>query len=151
MVNKTDNIDNDAVDDVAEVSTSRRGKRNFIPMEYSTLNTDTKEGKIAKINALNGAKSLANNAADPINVVNVMAIPSTRTQTGNACQNTYLFTDDGRILFSQSNGIAKTINEIMEVIDYDFNNTSNGYITVKMEESELKGGQTYKQFMLIDL
>ena len=123
----------------------------FEPMNYVTFATDDPKNRVRVFNAHNSAVSLKNIGDTPIKVVDVMAEPGKRARSEAVCQNTYLFTEDGRVFFTQSNGIAKTTNELVEMVQGDFReNTTNGYVTVKLAETKLSGDRSYKQLQLLE-
>lgn len=125
-----------------------KAETTFAPQHYVTFDPDNPVNKVAMFNAKNTAISLKN-IEDSINVVDVIAEPGLRARSGNPCQNTYLIADDGSVYFSQSNGVAKTINELVKMLDGDFSNATDGYATVKLVESALDSDRTYKQLRLL--
>lgn len=140
--NETNNIQN-------EVDAKRTRAAAFMPESYTTFDVSDVQNKLKVFNAHNASASLNQIGEEPFNIIDVMAEPSTRTQSGNPCQNTYIFTDDGRVLFTQSNGIASTINEIVKVVDSDFKaNTTNGYVRVHVSVLPLTGNRTYKRLQM---
>lgn len=121
----------------------------FTPESYTTFDVNDVQNKLKVFNAHNASASLNQIGEEPFNIVDVMAEPSTRAQSGNPCQNTYIFTDDGRVLFTQSNGIASTINEIVKVVSGDFKaNTTNGYVRAHVSVLPLTGNRTYKRLQM---
>ena len=122
----------------------------FEPLQYATFDVSDIKNRVRVFNAHNSAKSLKTIGDNPLNIVDVLAEPGKRARSGNLCQNTYLFTDDNLVFFTQSTGIARTVNELVEMVQGDFlKNTTSGYVTVQMVETKLSGDRTYKQFQLI--
>lgn len=121
----------------------------FEPREYCTLNMDSMESKIKMFNAHNASLALNSIGEEPFNIVGVTAEHGERARSNNPCQNTYIFTDDGRVLFTQSNGIGKTINEIVDMIHGDFTSAMNGYVTAQVSAVNISEGRTYKRLVLL--
>lgn len=123
----------------------------FEPKQIITFDPHVPANRVRMFNARNNATSLKSLGDTPINIVDVMTQVGVRTRSGNPCQNTYLFTDDGNVYFTQSNGIAKTVNELVDMVEGNFkDNTTNGYVKVQMKEVELSGDRSYKQFALLE-
>lgn len=123
----------------------------FGPQQYSTFDPHIPANRVRIFNARNSAMSLKNLGDTPIDIVDVMTQIGTRTRSGNPCQNTYIFTADGQVYFTQSNGLGKTINELVDMVEGDFKtNTTNGYVKVQIKETSLSGDRSYKQFQLLE-
>lgn len=121
--------------------------------EYTTL-PDTMDSKIKMFNARNNAISLVTLGEAEFHLTGVFAEPGVRarSQDSRPCQNTYLFDDEGHVLFTQSSGISRTVNELVDMIGGDFEHgTDHGYITVRVTSTALNGGRTYKRLELISL
>lgn len=124
----------------------------FEPRQYITFDPHVPANRVRMFNARNGATSLKNLPDTPIDVVDVMTQIGTRNRSGNPCQNTYIFAADGQVYFTQSNGLGKTINELVDMVEGDFKaNTTNGYVKVKIKETSLSGNRSYKQFQLLEV
>lgn len=137
--------------ETGEVESSSSALR-FEPRKKVTFDPSLPENRVRMFNARNNATSLKSIGDKAINIVDVMTTIGIRTRSGSACQNTYLFTDDGVVYFTQSNGIGKTVNELVDMIDGDFShNTTSGYVKVQMKEISLSGNRTYKQFALLEV
>lgn len=134
-----------------------QSREEFEPMQYVTFPDSTLDARVKIFNAHRNAKSLASLADAEIEVVNVLAEVGKRARTNVPCQNTYLFTGDGEIYFTQSTGIADTINELMSMVNGDISGeTSKGYIKVRVKEFDLgtdESGEarTYKQLELLEI
>lgn len=136
--------------DENETTTTNVRRSKFEPQQYVTFDTNVMTNRVKIFNAHRNAVSLKNVEDEALNVVDVMAEIGTRARTDTPCQNTYLFCDDGRIFFTQSNGIGDTVNEIVEMLNGDFAaNTTNGYVTVRQTATALSEGRTYKQLELL--
>lgn len=122
----------------------------FEPMEYVTFNTEALENRVKMFNARNNARSLTEIGNDPIQVEDVMSEIGVRSRSGLPCQNTYLFLTNGDIYLTQSNGIARTVNELVEMLNGDIKaNSTNGFVEVQVQEAALSGDRTYKQLKLL--
>lgn len=123
----------------------------FEPQQYITFEPHVPANRVRMFNARNSAMSLKSLGDTPIDVVDVMTEIGVRTRSGNPCQNTYIFTADGQVYFTQSNGLGKTINELVDMVEGDFKtNTTNGYVKVQIKETSLSGDRSYKQFQLLE-
>lgn len=135
-----------------ETETTVDNRRKFEPQQYVTFDVQDVKNRVRMFNAHRNAVSLTKIGDEPIHVCDVMTEVGTRARSGNPCQNTYLFTVDGPIYFSQSNGVGDTINEIVSIVDGNFaSNTSAGYVTVRMSETSLSGDRTFKQLELLEM
>lgn len=85
----------------------------------NTLDLSSVEGRVKTLNAINSASSLDGMEETPLNVVDVVTTPGTMRdrKTGDEfpCQNTYLVTKEGAAYFTQSMGIARSINAICKM------------------------------------
>lgn len=106
-----------------------------------TMDNSTFEGKRAIVNARNNALSLNGIGDMPITVIDVYVTPGVRSQTGRKCANVYLFANDGKTYFSQSQGIYRSVLDIYDMFP-DFN-APNG-ILVAVKETPLGGGKYTK-------
>lgn len=123
----------------------------FEPQQYITFEPHVPANRVRMFNARNSATSLKSLGDTPIDIVDVMTEIGVRTRSGNPCQNTYIFTVDGQVYFTQSNGLGKTINELVDMVEGDFKtNTTNGYVKVQIKETSLSGDRSYKQFQLLE-
>lgn len=123
----------------------------FEPQQYITFEPHVPANRVRMFNARNSATSLKTLGDTPIDIVDVMTEIGVRTRSGNPCQNTYIFTADGQVYFTQSNGLGKTINELVDMVEGDFKtNTTNGYVKVQIKETSLSGDRSYKQFQLLE-
>lgn len=123
----------------------------FEPRQYITFDSRVPVNRVRMFNARNSATSLRNLGDTPIDVVDVMTQIGMRTRSGNPCQNTYIFAADGQVYFTQSNGLGKTINELVDMVEGDFkSNTTNGYVKVQIKETSLSDDRSYKQFQLLE-
>lgn len=123
----------------------------FEPQQYITFDPHIPANRVRMFNARNSATSMKNLGDTPIDIVDVMTQIGTRTRSGNPCQNTYIFAEDGQVYFTQSNGLGKTINELVDMVAGDFKaNTTNGYVKVQIKEMPLSGDRSYKRFQLLE-
>lgn len=124
----------------------------FKPKKYITFDPQIPANRVRMFNARNSAISLKNIGDTPIDIVDVMTEIGVRARSGNPCQNTYIFTVDGQVYFTQSNGLGKTIDEIVDMVSGDFKtNTTNGYVKAQIKETSLSGDRSYKQFQLLEV
>lgn len=107
----------------------------------STMKADTFEGKRAIIKARNTASSLNDAEVKSLVVVGVYTAPGVRSRTGRKCVNVYLFANDGKVYFSQSTGIYRSVMEIYDMFP-DFNAPDG--IPVVVQSAQLTDGRTLK-------
>ena len=122
-----------------------------IVVEINTLNTDTFDGKITALNALNNAVSLKD-ANSSLKICDCIALPGVRKGRNNTadteCQNTYLIDIDGNAYFTQSDGIARSVRMIYMLFP-DFGKSSDvGYLKVRVVEKKLPNGNTIKSLVV---
>ena len=136
MTNNTENTEN--------IETAREDNRRFV----CTVDNKTFEGKRAIVNARNSAKSLNSyGEGKRLDVVGVYTAPAVRSQTGQPCTNVYLFTADGNTYFSQSEGINRSILDIVDM--FPDMNAENGGIPVVVNSIALGGGKSIKSLQII--
>ena len=146
-----ENVIIEAVEPTEQATASRVTKNNFKPKKYITFDPLIPANRVRMFNARNSATSLKNLGDTPIDIVDVMTQVGVRTRSGNPCQNTYIFTADGQVYFTQSNGLGKTINEVVDMVSGDFKtNTTNGYVKAQIKETPLSEDRSYKQFQLLE-
>ena len=146
-----ENVIIEAVEPTEQATASRVTKNNFKPKKYITFDPLIPANRVRMFNARNSATSLKNLGDTPIDIVDVMTQIGMRTRSGNPCQNTYIFTADGQVYFTQSNGLGKTINELVDMVEGDFKtNTTNGYVKAQIKETPLSEDRSYKQFQLLE-
>lgn len=146
-----ENVIIEAVETPENATASSVTENGFEPRKYVTFDPLIPANRVRMFNARNSATSLKNLGDTPIDIVDVMTQIGVRTRSGNPCQNTYIFTADGQVYFTQSNGLGKTINEVVDMVSGDFKtNTTNGYVKAQIKETSLSGGRSYKQFQLLE-
>lgn len=152
MVNKNnENVIIEAVEPTESATAPSVTGSGFKPKKYITFDPQIPVNRVRMFNARNSAVSLKNIGDTPIDIVDVMTEIGVRARSGNPCQNTYIFTADGQVYFTQSNGLGKTIDEVVDMVSGDFkNNTTNGYVKAQIKEMSLSGGRSYKQFQLLE-
>lgn len=112
-----------------------------IPNGYiCTVDRTSREGVIKVANALSDAESLADFGDEHFILTDVVTTPGVRTRTGEACTNVYLITAEGKILMSQSDGIKRSVLQIVGLFGGDFGDG----IEVAVVSKALKSGNTLK-------
>lgn len=116
-----------------------------IPTGYiCTVDRSTREGAITVANALSDAMSLNDYIAEDkerrFTITGIITTPGVRSQTGEVCTNVYMVLKDGNIVFSQSEGIKRSAQQIVGLLDGDFGEG----IEVSVSEKNLGGGRTLK-------
>ena len=112
-----------------------------IPNGYiCTIDRTSREGVIKVANALSDAESLADYGDEHFTLTDVITTPGVRTRTGEVCTNIYLVTADGTILMSQSDGIKRSVQQIVGLFAGDFGDG----IEVAVVTKRLKSGNSLK-------
>lgn len=131
-------------EDIENTENARVDNRRFI----CTVDNKTFEGKRAIVNARNSAKSLNGyGEGKRLDVVGVYTAPGVRSQTGQPCTNVYLFTADGDTYFSQSEGINRSILDIVDM--FPDMNGENGGIPLVVNSTALGGGKSVKSLQIL--
>lgn len=107
-----------------------------------TLDRTTDNGKVAIAKALNGSEPLKDHMDEVLHLAGVITTPGTRSQTGAECTNNYLVLDDGTVLFSQSDGVTRSLKVIAALWSGDLHDGKN--IDVKCITQNLTNGNTLK-------
>lgn len=107
-----------------------------------TLDRTTDTGKVAIAKALNGSEPLKNHMDEVLHLAGVITTPGTRTQTGAECTNNYLVLDDGKVLFSQSDGVTRSLKVIAALWSGDLHDGKT--VDVKCISQNLTNGNTLK-------
>lgn len=135
---------NETTDTIEQTENARTDNRRFI----CTVDNKTFEGKRAIVNARNSAKSLNSyGEGKRLDVVGAYTAPAVRPQTGQPCTNVYLFTADGNTYFSQSEGINRSILDIVDM--FPDMNAENGGIPVVVNSTVLGGGKSIKSLQIL--
>lgn len=146
-----ENVNTETGELTENATTSNVTGNGFEPQQYITFDPHIPANRVRMFNARNSATSLKNLGDTPIDIVDVMTQIGVRTRSGNPCQNTYIFSADGQVYFTQSNGLGKTINALVDMVEGDFKtNTTNGYVKVQIKEMSLSDNRSYKQFNLLE-
>ena len=114
-----------------------------IPEGYiCTLDMSTQEGKVAIANALNGSEPLKNKMGKTLELTGVVTTPGTRAVSGNECTNNYMVLKDGSVLFSQSDGVTRSLKVIVTLWAAQL--AAGEVVKVKCIEQVLNNGNTLK-------
>lgn len=118
-----------------------------IPEGYvCTLDMTTQEGKIAVAKALNGSNPLKDQMDTVLHLRGVITTPGTRAVSGNPCTNNYMLVvddnDEEDVLFSQSDGVTRSLKVIVALWGDDMANGKT--VDVKCISQSLNNGNTLK-------
>lgn len=120
-----------------------------IPRGYvCTVDITTIEGKKAVMNAINGGVSLADYETDTFNVVDIITTAGVRSRTGEACTNTYLILDNGTTLFTQSDGVKRSVDTIVALFSGPNGVDFGDGITLKTVSQKLPNGNTLRTLVM---
>lgn len=117
----------------------------------NTLDLATIEGKKVTLNALNSAVSLNDFNDTPLTIVDIITTPGER-KSRNAgvadtpCQNTYLIDYEGKAYFTQSDGIARSVNAILAFLTAE---EIHAGIAMCVRSTKLPNGNTIKSLELL--
>ncbi len=128
------------------VINSVEGYINTLPMDM--------DGRMKTINAYNSSVSLKNYTDTVLNICDCITMPGVRKarsldQTDTRCQNTYLIDTDGVSYFSQSDGVAKSINVIAAMFPKFGKSMEQGCLQLVCKEQVLDNGNTLKSIDVI--
>lgn len=107
-----------------------------------TLDRTTDTGKVAIAKALNGSEPLKDHMDEVLHLAGVITTPGRRTQTGAECTNNYLVLDNGTVLFSQSDGVTRSLKVIAAL--WGGNLHDGKTVDVKCITQNLNNGNTLK-------
>lgn len=107
-----------------------------------TLDRTTDTGKVAIAKALNGSEPLKDHMDEVLHLAGVITTPGRRTQTGAECTNNYLVLDNGTVLFSQSDGVTRSLKVIAALWSGDMHDGKT--VDVKCITQSLTNGNTLK-------
>ena len=127
-----------------------------IPRGYiCTLDISTIQGKMQLATALNGAESMREQINVPLRVTDIVTTQGTRSRTGEECVNTYLVCDDGKVYFSQSDGIARSVKVLVALFadpaTGKFMNPVEQGVGFMVKEQSLQNGNTLKTVVPVEL
>lgn len=107
-----------------------------------TLDRTSTEGKVAIAKALNGSEPLKDHMNEVLHLAGVITTPGVRAQSGANCTNNYLVLDDGTVLFSQSDGVTRSLKVISALWGGDLHDGKT--VDVKCISQNLTNGNTLK-------
>ena len=107
-----------------------------------TLDRTSTEGKVAIAKALNGSEPLKDHMNEVLHLAGVITTPGVRAQSGANCTNNSLVLDDGTVLFSQSDGVTRSLKVIAALWAGDMHDGKT--VDVKCITQSLTNGNTLK-------
>ena len=107
-----------------------------------TLDRTSTEGKVAIAKALNGSEPLKEHMNEVLHLAGVITTPGVRAQSNANCTNNYLVLDDGKVLFSQSDGVTRSLKVIAALWGGDLHDGKT--VDVKCISQNLTNGNTLK-------
>lgn len=124
---------------------------------YTTANLESTAGKNAVLRALNDAESLAESVPDgaTLEVTDFVVTPGIRRSRMQGvpdaeCLNVYILTRDGRAFMTQSDGIARSVQQIMGLYPESPRNLEGGCLRLMVKSRKLSNGNTLKTLVPID-
>jgi hypothetical protein len=122
-----------------------------IPRGYiCTVDISTIEGKLSVMDALNGADSLSKHMNEVLIVKDIITTAGTRAVSGTPCTNTHLILADGTTLFSQSDGVKRSVETLVALFTKQDGTCDFGDgIKLQCVEQTLRNGNTIKQLVSV--
>lgn len=116
-----------------------------IPRGYiCTVDITTFAGKMAVMNALNGAEPLSEHVDETLIVKDIVTTSGVRSRSGEECINTHLILADGSALFSQSDGVHSAACNLVALFTKNGVTDFGDGIPIKCVERPLRNGNTLK-------
>lgn len=135
---KQENVEITASDNTFDVATG------FV----NTFDISTEEGKQSVLKAYNAAEPLNNHVGEVIKVCDVITMPGVRKGRNGMpdmeCQNTYLIDVDGKAYFSQSDGVARSLQMFLALYPDMGKNSAKGCVELSCIEQPMNNGNTLK-------
>ena len=114
----------------------------------NTFDLETEEGKTSVLKAYNAAEPLNNHVDEVLKICDVMTTPGIRKGRNGLpdapCQNTYLIDVDGNAFFSQSDGVARSLQMFVALYPDMGKLSEKGYVELKCIEQTMNSGNTLK-------
>lgn len=131
-----------------DVSEQSQGASVQVAPAWSTISVETYQDKLKITSMLNAAESLNGHEGEEFDLREVFFKPGVRRgRNGNPdqpCTDTYLLTGDGVVYFTKSEGVSRSVRNILMVIP-DLNAPEG--VRVKVDSIGLSNGNTYKQLI----
>ena len=117
-------------------------------LTWSTIQAIDTKSKLTIAAMLNAAESLNGHEGEEFTIKEVFFKPGVRRGRNGApdmpCSDTYLLTDDGLVYFTKSEGVSRSIRNLLMLMP-DCNKPDG--IKVKFDSMPLQNGNTYKQLV----
>lgn len=114
----------------------------------NTFDLETDEGKKSVLKAYNAAEPLNDHVDEELKICDVMTTPGIRKGRNGMpdvpCQNTYLIDINGKAYFSQSDGVARSLQMFVALYPDMGKSGSDGYVAIKCIEQPMNNGNTLK-------
>lgn len=129
---------------------------------FTTAAMDSQAGKNKVLRALNDAESLAEMVSDGevLEVVDFVVTPGIRKSRDvrvpdTECVNVYILTKDGNAYMTQSDGIARSVQQIMSLysvsgVPMSLRDLEGGCLRLTVKSRKLPNGNTLKTLVPID-
>ena len=121
----------------------------------SSLNSGDMLARLQVVSAMNNADSLNDHMDEVLRICDYIIMPGVRKGRGNnpdvECQNTYLVDVDKNVYFTQSDGVAKTLEQyLLFCPDLGKETMPNGYLPLMCVSRELSNGNTIKTLVIAE-
>ena len=127
-----------------------------VPTDFiNTFDLDTNDGKMKLVNAINNSVALKDYMDTELHIVDCVTMPGTRKgrngMPDSTCKNTHIIDENGVSYFSQSDGVARSVQMFAAIWpDFGKETTEQGYLAIKCVEQELANGNTLKTLVFVD-
>ena len=101
--------------------------------------------KSVAFNARNDAESLSKAGIDVLTLAGIITVAGVKAVTKEPCTNVYLVTDEGKAYFTQSDGIAASVNDMLDMFDNDVNG-----VVIRIVTRDTGNGRTRKYIRIMD-
>lgn len=114
----------------------------------NTFDLNTDEGKKSVLKAYNSSEPLNNHVDEVLHICDVMTTPGIRRGRNGMpdveCQNTYLIDTEGNAYFSQSDGVARSLQMFVALYPDMGKSSELGCVDMKCIEQPMNNGNTLK-------
>lgn len=121
---------------------------------FTTADKTNEPGRKAIANALNNAGSLAEVGDRVLKVIDIVITPGVRKarqkgQSDTPCVNTYFITTDGQAYMSQSDGIARSVQNLLTMYPNFGRSSDAGYLEIQIVSRILANGNELKSVVVL--
>lgn len=120
----------------------------------TSIDRSSADGKKRFLNAMNNSVSLNAHMGEELQICDYIFMPGVRKGRNGApdveCQNTILISTENVAYFTQSDGVARSMDAIVFCYEDDFKSDSDFFIPLTCVSQELANGNTVKAMVITD-